>query len=275
MRGLAEYGMLGRRQAIIVVLVSGFFPLLYFVSAAMVGLVNLRKDTNEGLIILLWALLPAGVLWALGDPSPAVLMLSVAALSQVLKRTDSWQKVILLCIGLGIAAQFSLNWQTLYVEQIQRIISDAIDIQLNQGAELPYTSEQLVELLLSFYGAYHVFSTILSLMLARWWQATLYNPGGFKVEFHNLRFGPKAMLPVLAFILAGMMDINPFDLWLTIFCIPPTIGGIALMHYVVAQKNLGTTTLIAGYFLTVFMMAPVIIILGLLDSVLDIRKRIS
>ena len=67
MRGLAEYVMLGRRQAIIIVLLSGFFPLLYFISAAVIALVTLRKGQAEGLILLLWSLLPAGMMWAMGD----------------------------------------------------------------------------------------------------------------------------------------------------------------------------------------------------------------
>ena len=51
MRGLAGYAMHGRRQAIIVVLLTGFFPVAYCLSAAVVGLVNLRKNATEGLLI--------------------------------------------------------------------------------------------------------------------------------------------------------------------------------------------------------------------------------
>lgn len=274
MRWLADYAMHGRRQAIIVVLLCGLFPMLYIVSAAMVGLVNLRKEASEGLIILLWSLLPAGLLWTLGDPTPVVLMLSVTALSQVLKRYDSWQLVIMLSAALGIFIQISLSWQTDYVEQVTSIVTDAIAFQQSQGEELPYTAEQLIELLLSFYGAYHMTTIILCLMLARWWQAAMYNPGGFQQEFHQLRFAPKLMLLVLGFILAGMMAMSPFDLWLAIFCIPPTFGGIALMHWIVAKKKMSPVWLVMGY-MAVFMMAPAIIILGMLDSVLDLRKRIK
>jgi hypothetical protein len=274
MRGLAQYAMVGRRQAIIVVLLCGFFPLLYFISASMVGLVNLRKSSNEGLIILLWSLLPAGLLWALGDTSPLVLMISVAALSQLLKRDHSWQFVILLCVVLGVFIQLSLPWQTVYVEQAEIIVSQIFAVQANQATELAYTADQLLDLLLGFYGATHAVIIILCLMLARWWQAALYKPGGFQLEFHQLRFDPKAMLLVLGFIIVGLLGIKPFDSWLMIFCIPPTLGGIALMHYAVKQKKMGSGWLVLCY-ITSFLMSPIVIMLGLLDSVMNLRKYIK
>ena len=108
MRGLAEYVMLGRRQAIIIVLLCGFFPLLYFFSAATVALVALRKGQREGLLILLWALLPAGLLWAMGDTSPVFLLLGTYVLALVLRNTLSWQLVLLLALAVGLVTQFSL-----------------------------------------------------------------------------------------------------------------------------------------------------------------------
>jgi hypothetical protein len=274
MRGLAEYAMLGRRQAIITVLLCGFFPWLYFISAAVVGLVNLRKSLTEGLVILLWSMLPAGLLWALGDSSSLVLMICIAALSQVLKRYDSWQLVILLCAGLGVFIQISLNWQASYIEQIEAMVSEVIALQQDQGAEFPYTAEQFVELGLSFYGASHALIMLLCLMLARWWQAALYNKGGFQQEFHQLRFDSRMMLPVFGLILVGMAGVDPFASWLVILCIPPIVGGIALMHYMVAYKKMGAIWLTLCY-LTLFMMTPIVILLGMLDSGMDLRKRIK
>ena len=194
MRGLAEYVMLGRRQAIIIVLLSGFFPLLYFISAAVIALVTLRKGQAEGLILLLWSLLPAGMMWAMGDSSPVFLMLGSYALATVLRKTESWQLAILLAIGIGLATQLSLVFQPEYLAQVESVVSDGLQVQLNQGGQTEYTQEQIVDLLLSFYGAYHAFMVIICLMIGRWWQAALYNPGGFRQEFHGLRFDPRVMI---------------------------------------------------------------------------------
>ncbi len=133
MRGLAEYAMHGRRQAIIVVVITGLFPVIYCLSAAVVGLVNLRKSATEGLIILLWSLLPAGLLWIAGDNTPIVLMLSTAILAQALKYFESWSKVIMLGTVLGILTQLSLVWQVAFVEQWISIVEEAIAIQKKSG----------------------------------------------------------------------------------------------------------------------------------------------
>ena len=274
MRGLAAYVMLGRRQAIIIVLLSGFFPLLYFFSAAVIALVTLRKGQAEGLILLLWSLLPAGMMWAMGDSSPVFLMLGSYALATVLRKTESWQLAMLLAIGIGLATQLSLVFQPEYLAQVESVVSDGLQVQLNQGGQTEYTQEQIVDLLLSFYGAYHAFMVIICLMIGRWWQAALYNPGGFRQEFHGLRFDPRVMIFLLGLILAGLLDIPPLDGWLPLFSVAPMFAGLAIAHYAVARKGLGSVWLVLCY-LTLFMMAPAIIMLGLTDSVLDLRKRLD
>jgi len=127
---------------------------------------------------------------------------------------------------------------------------------------------------LSFYGAYHAIMVIVCLMIARWCQAALYNPGGFRQEFHNLRFDPRVMVVLLGLILVALLDIPPLDLWLPLLSIGPMIAGLAIAHYAVAKKGGGVIWLVMVY-LTLLMMAPAIIMLGLADSVLDLRKRLD
>ncbi len=274
MRGLAEYAMHGRRQAIIVVMLTGLFPMVYCLSAAIVGLVNLRKSAKEGFLILLWSLIPAGLYLIVGDSTPIVLMLGVALLAQALKYFESWSKVIMLGTVLGLLIQFSLIWQDAYVAQLVAIVDEALILQQSQGAEVTFSASELIDLLLSFYGAYH-FATILAcLILARWWQAALYNPGGFKREFHQLRLEPgfAALLTVL--VIAGTLGIAPLDDWLAIMCIPPLLGGLALMHYAIGLKKLGYSWIVVLY-LTTFFVSPAVIFLGLADSLVNFRKRIA
>jgi hypothetical protein len=274
MRGLAEYVMLGRRQAIIFVLLSGFFPLLYFFSAAVVALVTLRKGSNEGFLILLWSLLPAGLLWAMGDMSPVFLMLGTYLLALMLRKSSSWQQVILLATVFGLATQFSLVFQGEYQAQIQQVVDQGLQAQVNQSSQAQYTSEQIVDLLFSFYGAYHTFMVVICVMIGRWWQAMLYNPGGFRQEFHSLRFDPRIMVFLLGLIMAGLMDIPPLDGWLPLFCVVPMLAGLAVTHYAVARKAMGTPWLVLSY-MTLLLVPPAIILLGFIDSVVDLRKRMK
>jgi hypothetical protein len=274
MRALAEYVMLGRRQAIIIVLLCGFFPLLYFFSAAVVALVTLRKGRNEGLLVLLWSMLPAGLSLAMGDISPLFLMTGTFVLAIALRNSLSWQMILLLATAIGLVTQLSLLFQTNYQVQIELLVNDSIQAQLNQDAQAQYTAEQIIDLLMSFYGAYHAFMVTICLMIGRWWQSLLYNPGGFQQEFHNLRIDPRVMIFLLGVILVGLMDIPPLDGWLPLFCIAPMMAGLAIAHYMVAKKTMGTPWLVLIY-MTVLMMAPAIILLGLSDSLLDLRKRVD
>jgi len=274
MRGLAEYAMHGRRQAIIVVVLTGLFPLVYCLSAAVVGLVNLRKSATEGLIILLWSLLPAALLWMAGDSTPVILMLSTAILAQVLKYKESWSRVIMLGTVLAILTQLSLVWQEGYVAELVSIVEEAIDLQRSQGVVVEYSASEVVNLLLGFYGAYHFTTVISCLVLARWWQAALYNPGGFKTEFHQLRLEPGFAVLLAGFILAALTGVPPLSSWLAIMCIPPLLGGLALLHYLVAWKKLGFSWIVVVYLLALFI-SPVVILLGLADSIVNFRKRIT
>lgn len=274
MRGLAEYVMHNRRRAIMVVLLTGLFPMLYCLSAAVVGLVNLRRDAREGLIILLWSMIPAGMYWIVGDPTPVMLMPGIALLAQVLKRTESWSRVVMLGTVLGLVIQLSLVWQDAYVAQLTSIVDNALIVQQSQGATVPYTSAQVVSLLLSFFGAYHLATIVSCLILARWWQAALYNPGGFGEEFRQLRLEPGFAVLLTGFMIAGLADMEPLDTWVAIMSIAPLLASLALMHYVVKLKKLGSSWLFIGY-LAVFFFAPAFVMLGVADSLVNIRKRIA
>ncbi len=63
MRILAEFIMRGRVQAITVVVLASAVPMMFWLSAAAVSLVLLRRGLNDALSVIVWALLPA-LLWA-------------------------------------------------------------------------------------------------------------------------------------------------------------------------------------------------------------------
>lgn len=274
MRGLAEYTMLGRRQAIIVVLLCGFLPMLYIVSAAVVALVNLRKGLAEGLLILLWAILPAIGNWMMGDPIPLFLMPAVVVLAQLLRRTQSWQNVLLGAVVLGIIMQSSLQLMPGYIDQWEQLLEQAIGTQAAQSEEIGMNAREFASALLSFFGAYYALIAIIAMVLARWWQALLYNPGGFREEFHRLRIRPVTAALLLALIVIGMAGTTPINQWVNILCVAPMISGLAMMHGLIGLKNLPGQWLVPVY-LALFFLAQALIVAGLVDSVLDVRKRVA
>ncbi|MFN0001330.1 MAG: hypothetical protein ACKVOF_00835 [Pseudohongiellaceae bacterium] len=279
MRGLAEYAMTGRRQAITVAVLFGLVPLFYLLSAAVVALVVLRKGLQEGLLVLLWALLPAGLQWLTGDTSYVFVLLGVALLANVLRATGSWSKALLVTTVLGLILQISLVVQTGYVTKIETAVGELMAngqiLQLPQDGQMTAaTPTEVVALLMSFYGAYHMLMLVSSLLLARAWQARLYNPGGFQQEFHNLRIAPGILLVLLSLLLASWYGLQPLADWLPIFCMVPMLTGLAVIHSVVANRKLGKSWLVMAY-LVLLLMPPVIIMLGFADGAIDIRLRLN
>ncbi len=69
MRALAEFILRGRLQATAVALIGNWVPLL---TPATVALVTLRVGRNNGLLILLWGVLPSLLLLGFSQIAPAV-----------------------------------------------------------------------------------------------------------------------------------------------------------------------------------------------------------
>ncbi|MES2625277.1 MAG: hypothetical protein V4628_08360 [Pseudomonadota bacterium] len=287
MRGLAEYAMSGRRQAILVAVLFGLVPMMYPLSAAVVALVILRRGLQEGLVVLLWALLSAGLYWMGGSSDPVLILIGVTALAWLLRITQSWQKVLLAATALGLVLQLSLPLQSGLLAEFKAVVEQTINeriaagqpLQIPQGSEMiDATPEQLFSLLMSFYGALHVLMLIASLMVARASQARLYNPGGFGQEFHNLRMDPRLMAVLFGIVVAGVYGIPPLAELLSLFCVIPLLVGLAVIHSVVASLKLGVIWLVITYLVLLLMspvMMPVVTLLGFVDSVLDIRKRLK
>jgi hypothetical protein len=280
MRGLADYAMSGRMQAATVAVLFGLLPLLWAISVAVVALVTLRRGWQDGLQTLLWALLPAALQWKLGDSSPAFTLVGVMPAALLLRHSRSWQAVVVLLLALGIAVQWTLPW---HGAALIKVLENAADTLLRDGVQLQLlidgklvnaTPAQLVDAWLQFYGTYQMVVMFGCLAVARYWQAMLYNPGGFRQEFHQLRFDPWLMAVVLVLIALAVQDIAPVSDWLFMLCLLPFLQGMAVVHYVVAARNAGTAWLVLAYLL-MLLLPPVFVLVGVIDSLVNVRKRMA
>ncbi|ALO45330.1 hypothetical protein PS2015_647 [Pseudohongiella spirulinae] len=273
MRGLAQYAMNGRRQAIIASVLCGIIPLVNMLSPALVGLVCLRHGPREALLVAAWAVLPL-IGWAsMGDLTPLVLMVGVTVLATVLRQAGSWQTTLLAAIAVGVGAEMVLRLRPEFLDLLQQQVSLFFDsADMPEQPEIP--ADVMRNALISVFGVIHMFAAICLLMVARWWQAVLYNPGGFQREFHQLRFKPGvALLLVLLFILASF-GVTVLTGWVMYFLMPLFFAGIALVHGLVGIKKLSRLWLVAFYML---MLNPpltqLLAVAALLDSFYDFRRR--
>lgn len=275
MRSLAEFAMAGRRQAILAAMLLGVLPVVNFLSAPVVALVCLRHGRTEGMIVLAWAVLPA-LGWAvLGDVIPLLLLIGITVLANVLRATNSWEVTLLSAIGVGIGALLGLYLRPDFLLLMQQQLELVLNSPDLQGQVTAVPPEQMLQLLQAFFGTMLMFLALVLLMLARSWQAGLYNPGGFRDEFHRLRLNWKTSAGLLLmFTLAGLG--TPVLQSLTLFFVLPLLfAGVALVHGIAGLKKWPGAVLVIFYVALLSpIMTQILVLAAITDSWYDFRSRL-
>jgi hypothetical protein len=280
MRALAQYATRGHREATLAAVVTALIPLLFWLSAAVIALVILRKGTSSGLKVLFWALLP-GIMWlAGGDPSALLTLLGVATIAVVLRETVNWSWTLLAGLLIGVVSNLIM---VIYLNPALASIGQMIE-QLAVQSDTSNLSNQLQILqangfdnvLMGFFGATHMTMLLASLVLARWWQASLFNPGGWQTEFHQFRlpFWFVGSLITLVFVVSHLFDLSR---WVPMLTIPLLFAAMSLVHGSIGKLNLGWPILTLFYLTTLFfgvIFVNVLILAAATDSLFDFRKRL-
>jgi len=270
--------MRGRAQACLVALLGVLVPLI---GPAAVGLVTLRKGSVEGALVALWASLPFVVSYFAGQSSPFVAVMSILALANtlivanVLRGTASWSLALVsdVCVAVGFVVVAGVVFQT----DLGVMMSDLTELfvsvseQLEKDYVMPDTSS-----VLAWVAWMTAFSALFGVVVARWWQALLFNPGGFQQEFQGIRLESKVGLGCLLLVILGFTLLSEFQFWLQLASIPLIVCGLSLLHYTAKVKKAGGYWLVLMY-LGLFLgpvMSGLLVALGAIDSVLNLRARL-
>ncbi len=271
LRGLAEFVMAGRIQAVLAIVLLGLPPLVNLLTPSLVAMVGMRKGMAAGSFMLLWALLPTGFWLLMGDAFPLLLVFAVFALAAVLRSTESWQNVLLAGIGVGAMFEFYLRAQPIMLDLLFEQLELYIRANNLEGVQLDALRQPMTTLLAAFYMAL----SVVLLMLGRSMQATLYNPGGFRKEFHALRISQTPTLVLVGMILLINMVESLPQAWTFYLAAPFAFAGLALVHALVAWKNASVLWLAAIYLLLIFpAMIYLLILTAIIDSWYDFRARL-
>lgn len=276
MRSLAEFIMRGRFRAILLVLLG-----IPIITPAVLGLVTLRRGSREGAILLLVGLLPALVGLLAGRPaqlmfwSTLLTLLAVMIPALILRSTRSWALTLMslpLLTGLFVLMVISqAQGFTEGMSQFSDWLSESVNVSPEMG-QIPFSDRAFMSGFLA-YGC--CFVSLASLVLARWWQALLYNPGGFGEEFRALRlpWGFSAICAGLAALLASQGLIYSF--WASLVALPLVIVAVAIINYAAAVKNWPSYWPAIFIFMVIVIspMMLVLTIMGFVDSFIDIRRR--
>ncbi len=297
MRVLASYIMRGRLQAISAAVgfmgLSLIFPLFSYISAATVALVTLRQGWREMLRVTGGALLATAVVTGitLGDPGVGasfalVVWVPIIVLALVLRQTMSLPVTLAVAATLGALGVLVVYagvddpagwWRESVIKVIQTQILDTAGLDAEQAETWRVALDQMANVMTGIVVAWFVLSSVLSLLLARWWQAMLYNPGGFRQEFYQLRLGKTLAVVALALMLVSLLPFGTMaavskDIVIVLVLLY-MLQGLAVVHAVVAARQVNTGWLVALYF--VLLVVPMAVaIAGLLDTWVELRKRV-
>ncbi len=296
MRLLASFVMQGRSQAVmaisIIALLSVLFPPLAIISSAGVALVTLRVGLRDGLLVALLSAIACSLLAMLVQVNviPVVgatllLWLPVWILALMLRssRSLAYTTILALLFGVLLIVIHYLQYSD-PATQWSKVLGPMIE-SLGQAQGLEAGQRKLLLEVLSHWmtgmmAAGFFLQLIASLLLGRWWQSLLFNPGGFRDEFHQLRLPRPLALLAVAVIALLSTDVTVgrpmLDYLAMLLIMAYLLQGLALAHGLRAQLNASYGWLFGMYILLIIGMHYMLILLatiGVLDAMLDFRTR--
>jgi hypothetical protein len=301
LRRFTDYILQGRLQAMGTAFVFGFVPLLGTVSILIAAFITLRKGVLEGLLVLVAATLPLLLEYMAFPPQPdaAVTTLEITLVllasnlltwlfAAALRKYSSWSLVLQLGALLGIIAVCAVHivypdiaswWHA----KLTGYFSSSLDMMSQIKADDTQTQESMVTKVVTMLTPYAtgwvaiflIFNSLLQVFLARWWQASIFNPGGLKKELYQIRMSQIAGIVFFITLIwsywgnAVILDIMP------ILFITFAAAGFSLLHYLLALKKHGWIWLGLIYLVATLVPESVVVIsiIALLDISLDFRKR--
>jgi len=249
MRGLAKFIMRGRGHAIFITAFFGALSMillpLAILSGASIGLVHLRNGWSEVaqvgltagiLIVIAFMLMPAhaGIAFPLVFAIWVVVLAGTSAL-----RVFQSQAAALIAVGAVCA---------LFVLGMHLLVGDVVE-WWNQWIKVVITNvegatfddigdDDVLRILNGFVAMILGLASMMTVLLARWMQSFLFNPGGYKTEFTSLML-PKMMLPSVVFVLLAAGTIKN-ELMVDLFMVAVIVyfyQGLATLHGMGAKKN--------------------------------------
>ena len=266
-----------------------FAPFL-FVAGGLVCLSGLRHGGNAGLQVAVSAvLISGGLVFLMTKASTITFVLAVAlvplvGLAVMLRLTESQGLSIttaaILAFMLAMVMRFSITDVDGFWLQRLTQFRDAVEAQGGQFltlAELGMVAGMMhastILLVMLFFSG--------TLLIGRWWQASLYNPGGFGEEFRRLVLPRPVVLIAAALSVAALVMLNSGRTLglvgdaLLLVMILFAMQGLAIVHYRGTKKKLANAFFVFLYIFLVLLphfVGAILTFVGIIDNVADFRK---
>jgi len=265
------------------------FPPASYLSGAAIGLSVLRQGPVEGGRVMALATAVVGLiaLLSFGSVLPVSALIVVWVLAWfgalVLRATAS-QGILLMVFGLFAAAVVGWLYATSGTNEENwfSALQDfyAVIAGSDGTAAVKSQLEWFASLMNGIFVAGMLVSLVATVYIARWWQASLYNPGGFGSEFRQLRIpeiflAVAAAVVVLGYLYMPVGETRGVGAHLFIvMAVVYMFQGLAVIHFKVGAWQLGVAWLVVLYIFLVirsYYAVPLLGLLGVADSILDFR----
>jgi len=278
MRGLAEFVMRGRWQALAVAVTGSVLVFAAPLSAAAVALVTMGRGVRDGAWVVLWALLPALILgWVSGDYGTGWLLLSVFVGAAVLEQTVSLSLALLAVVPLSALGGLALlTFNAGFLDTLLSLFDawiEALQAGDNPLEMVRPTMGQVAGLM----AVGNALMASLCVLLGRYWQSELYKPGAFGEEFRALKLPSVWVVVLVVVTVVGAMSSGEWAAWSALAGIPITVCGFALLHSIARDRKLGGGFLTVSYILWAFVdvLKVGVLVAVLLDAFIDLGRRVK
>lgn len=276
---LARTALTSRVHAISLAVMLVLLPFFTWLGAAVAALITLAKGPKEGGACFAIALIPCLYFALEGQRMDLIHLILAWLLALVLWWSKSWIYVLGTLVVAG-AIQHTVLPALTDSQLIE--LTAAVNQMIQEIAAQNPDAEKVEPPSQALYAGSTqlmvVLGSVISLMFARYMQAAVYNPEGFRKEFHSIRlpYSMMAALLGLAFLLSVMG--GDWIGYMPMLVLPLVVAGISLVHGSVAIKKLGGNWLVLFYVSLVLVGSLTLLLLvvfAALDSVFDIRSKLT
>jgi hypothetical protein len=302
LRRFTDFILRSRLQAMGTAFVFAFLPLISSVSIIIAAFVTLRKGTFEGALVLFAAVLPTifGFAFLPAEEHFSLMMgaLDVVLLSNLLTwvfatqlaKYKNWTFVLECSTLLGILVVIAVHliypdvqswWSAHLSEYFAQSIHKMGQYEPGEvGAQTMVIDKMVASVKMYATGlvvSFILFNALLQVVLARWWQAVMFNPQGLRGELYQIRLGQTAgIIFVIGLVLSYwgysiVLDIMP------VLYLAFGIAGLSLLHSVIALSKVKWLWLTMVYLGVMLFPLSITLIamLALIDTGVDFRKRLG
>lgn len=311
LRRFTNFVLQGRTQACATAFILAYIPLIGSISVLIAGLVTLRKGALEGALVFLAATVPY-LLSYLSAPQGTEIEIDLALFAvviftatnsvmwlfaNILKRYSSWGFILDLAVLLGLIVIGIIhflypdidNWWVIKLTgYFNKTATMMREVQPNAVVIPPEIQGQIVNTIKTYAtGVFIVsitFNALLQLVLSRWWQAVMFNPGELRKELLNIRLSYIAgALFLICYPLSSWGDKTAIDMMPVIYLVF-SIAGLSVMHSLLGVKTrrLGLVLLYVGLIVIITLFPSGILLIALIFSLIaffdigmNFRKRFA